>query len=440
MDTPVTGSAWAPLRVRAFRLLWLTQLGSMIGSWMQNVGAQWLLVSAPGAETLVAMVQATAMLPVLVLALPAGAIADILDRRRLLIGVQVFQVAVGSALVGLTVAGVLTPALLLTATFLLGCGTTVMIPGYQALVQDLVPREQLRTVAGLNGIAMNLARSIGPPIAGLLIAHADVAVVFALNAVSYVGLGVVLLGMRSPADRPNRLPERFSGALMAGARYVRHAPTVRRIVLRCLLFVAPGAALWALLPLVASKLLGLDASGYGLLLGALGLGAIAGAALLPSIGKWLSPNRQLLVSGIAFGAAAATCALVRDVAVVAAVLVPAGLAWLTVLATLNGILQTFLPVWVRARIVDLPDGLRGRAGRRVGALGNHRTAVGDRSRLADRRRAPGRGCTVRAGAPAARHGGAQPRSGRVLASAAPGVRSGTGARPGAGDPHLHHQT
>ena len=331
MDTPVTGSAWAPLRVRAFRLLWLTQLGSMIGSWMQNVGAQWLLVSAPGAETLVAMVQATAMLPVLVLALPAGAIADILDRRRLLIGVQVFQVAMGSALVGLTVAGLLTPALLLTATFLLGCGTTVMIPGYQALVQDLVPREQLRTVAGLNGIAMNLARSIGPPIAGLLIAHADVAVVFALNAVSYVGLGVVLLGMRSPADRPNRLPERFSGALMAGARYVRHAPTVRRIVLRCLLFVAPGAALWALLPLVASKLLGLDASGYGLLLGALGLGAIAGAALLPSIGKWLSPNRQLLVSGIAFGAAAATCALVRDVAVVAAVLVPAGLAWLTVL-------------------------------------------------------------------------------------------------------------
>jgi MFS family permease len=349
MDMPVSASAWAPLRVRAFRLLWLTQLGSMIGSWMQNVGAQWLLVGVPGAETLVALVQATAMLPVLVLALPAGAIADIVDRRVLLIGVQVFQVAVGSALVGLTVAGLLTPAVLLTATFLLGCGTTVMIPGYQALVQDIVPREQLRTVAGLNGIAMNLARSVGPPVAGLLIAHAGVAVVFALNAASYIGLGVVLVSMRSAADPPNRLPERFSGALRAGARYVRHAPLVRRIILRCLLFVAPGAALWALLPLVASKLLGLDASGYGLLLGALGLGAIAGAALLPSIGKKLSPNRQLLGSGIVFGAAAATCVLVRDVAVVAAVLVPAGLAWLTVLATLNGVLQTFLPAWVRAR-------------------------------------------------------------------------------------------
>ncbi|HXV94802.1 MAG TPA: MFS transporter, partial [Pseudonocardia sp.] len=229
-------SAWAPLRVRAFRLLWFTQLGSMIGTWMQTVGAQWLLVDEPGAATLVAMVQAAAMLPVLILALPAGALADIVDRRRLLVGVQVFQVAVGAALVGLTLAGLLSPPVLLTITFLLGCGLTLTIPGYQALVQELVPRDQLRSVAGLNGVAMNLARAVGPPVAGVLVAQAGVAVVFALNALTYAALGLVLRSLRRAPSPPNRLPERFGGALRAGARYVRHAPTVRRIVLRCLLF------------------------------------------------------------------------------------------------------------------------------------------------------------------------------------------------------------
>jgi MFS family permease len=345
----VAGSAWASLRVRAFRLLWLTQLGTMIGTWMHNVGAQWLLIDAPGAETLVALVQAAAMLPVLVLALPAGALADILDRRRMLIGVQVFQVIVGAALLALTLTGRLGPAVLLTSTFLLGCGITVTIPGYQAMVQDLVPRSELRSVAGLNGVAINLARAIGPPVAGVLIASAGVATVFALNLVSYVCLTAVLLRLRTVPARPARLPERFGGALRAGARYVRHSPPVRRIILRCLLFVVPGAALWALLPLVASRLLGLDASGYGLLLAALGAGAIAGAGVLPRLGNVLPPDRLVVVGGLVFAAATAVSVLVRNLAVVVAVLVPAGFAWLAVLATLNGTLQAFLPAWVRAR-------------------------------------------------------------------------------------------
>jgi len=349
VSTEVAESAWAPLRVRAFRVLWFTQLGTMVGTWMQNVAAQWLLVDKPGAATLVALVQAAAMVPVLVLAMPAGALADIVDRRRMLIAVQAFQVTVGAVLVGLALAGRLSPRTLLTTTFLLGCGITVTMPGYQALVQDLVPRHLLRSVAGLNGVAINLARAVGPPVAGLLVAQSGVATVFALNTLSYAALGAVLLGLRRPPEAPNRLPERFAGALRAGARYVRHAPTVRRIVLRCLLFVVPGAALWALLPLVASRLLHLDASGYGLLLAALGVGAIGGAAVLPRIGARFTPNRLVLLAGIVFAGAALVSALVRNVVVVVVVLVPAGLAWLTVLATLNGMLQTFLPVWVRAR-------------------------------------------------------------------------------------------
>src|SRR3954451_1692851 len=141
-------SAWAPLRIKAFRALWLAQVGSMIGTWMQTVGAQWLLVEEPGADTLVAMVQVAAMLPMLVLALPSGALADILDRRRMLIGVQLFQACVAVALAALTVAGRMAPALLLTFTFLLGCGVALSLPAYQSLIQDLVPRAQIRSAAG----------------------------------------------------------------------------------------------------------------------------------------------------------------------------------------------------------------------------------------------------------------------------------------------------
>src|SRR6476661_6490684 len=233
-------SAWAPLRVRAFRALWTAQLFSMIGTWMQTVGAQWLLVDEPNAATLVGLVQAAAMLPTLVLALPSGALADIVDRRRLLVAVQVFQVVVGVGLTVLTATGLLTPALLLTATFLLGVGTTLTIPAYQVLVQELVGREQMRSASALNGVATNLARAIGPAIAGLLVAQIGVTAVFVLNALSYLALGVVLLMLRPVIAVENLLPERFMSALVAGTRYVRHSRAVRRLLLRTLLFVVPG--------------------------------------------------------------------------------------------------------------------------------------------------------------------------------------------------------
>jgi MFS family permease len=342
-------SAWAPLRVRAFRALWIAQLFSMIGTWMQTVGAQWLLVDEPDAATLVGLVQTAAMLPTLVLALPAGALADILDRRRLLVAVQLFQVVVGAGLTLLAVTGRLPPVLLLTATLLLGVGTTLTIPGYQALVQELVGRDQARSASALNGVAMNLARAVGPAVAGVLIGQIGVAAVFGLNALTYAALAAVLVRLRLPAAQEQLLPERFGGALLAGARYVRHSPAVRRLLLRTLLFVVPGAALWALLPLVASRLLGLDAVGYGVLLGALGIGAVAGAAVLPRVVARLSPTRLVLVAGLVFGVATVVCAVAPNPVVAVVALVPAGTAWLSMLATMNGNLQVFLPGWVRAR-------------------------------------------------------------------------------------------
>jgi MFS family permease len=343
-------STWAPLRIAAFRSLWLAQVGSLIGTWMQTVGAQWLLVEEPGAEALVAMVQVATMLPALVLALPAGALADILDRRRMLIGTQLFLACVAAGLTGLTLAGRASPALLLTFTFLIGSGIALTLPAYQAFIQEIVPPAQVRSAAALGGVAVNGARAIGPAIAGLLIAQVGAGAVFALNAASYVVLVLVLLGMRRPKSvAAEAAPERLLGAIRAGQRYVRHSLVVRRMLLRVALFVLPGAALWALLPLVASRLLGTGSTGYGVLLAALGAGAVLGADLLPRLGARLPPNRLLLVSGAAFTASLLACVLVGNLVVLALLLVPAGIAWLWVLMTMTGALQVFLPAWVRAR-------------------------------------------------------------------------------------------
>ncbi|SCF31628.1 MFS transporter [Micromonospora mirobrigensis] len=342
-------SAWAPLRIAAFRSLWIAVLASNIGTWMQTVGAQWLLVDQPNAPTLVSLVQTASMLPVLLLALPAGALADTFDRRRLLIGVQLFLATVGVLLTVLTAAGRMPPALLLTLTFALGVGQALTLPAWQAVIPELVPRAQLVHASALGSISVNLARSVGPAVAGVLVAQAGVAVVFAVNAVSFVVFSIALLRWRPDRPDDDAMPERFTAALRAGGRYVRHSPVVRRILLRAALFVVPGSALWALLPLVANRRLGLGSGGYGLLLAALGVGAVAGALVLPRIRRALSGSQLLLLAGLVYAAVLLVLALVPAPALVIAALVPAGLAWMTVMSSINAAMQLFLPGWVRAR-------------------------------------------------------------------------------------------
>ncbi|WP_199512047.1 MFS transporter [Nucisporomicrobium flavum] len=347
--TTAPQSTWAPLRIGVFRVLWLAVLGSQLGTWMQTVGAQWLLVDEPNAGTLVSLVQTAGTLPVLLLALPGGVLADSLDRRRLLIWVQLFQVGVGVALTALTLAGVMTPPLLLTLTFALGCGMALTNPAYQAVIPELVPRSQIPEAAALGSIGMNLARSVGPALAGLLVAHVGVAAVFGINAVSFLVFAVALfLWHRRPPEDAG-LPEPFVAALRAGGRYVRHSPVMRRLLLRVSVFIVPAVALWALLPLVASRRLGMGAGGYGLLLGALGVGAVLGALVLPRIRSALSANGMLAAAGLTYAVVLAILALVRVPAVAVVVLVPAGAAWMAVLSSLNAEVQLFLPRWVRAR-------------------------------------------------------------------------------------------
>lgn len=325
-------SSWAPLRGRTFRVLWSAQLGSNVGTWMQTVGAQWMLVQQPNAPTLTAAVQAASLLPVLFLSLPAGVLADVLDRRALLMTLSGVMAALCAALAALTAAGLTTPAVLIALTFLIGCGQALMSPGWQAIQPELVPREQIPAAAALGSLNVNVARAIGPAVAGLLVAATGPDVVFALNAVSFLGVLAALLGWhRARHGAGDR--ERMRPALASGTRYVRNAPGVRRVLLRSGLFVVPASALWGLLPVVAERRLGLGSGGYGLLLGALGAGAIVGAVTIGRVRERLGRNVLLAVSTVAFAAGTLAAAVLRQPVPVAVVLVVAGVGWLYALST-----------------------------------------------------------------------------------------------------------
>ena len=345
----ISSETWAPLRNGVFRAIYLAVLVSNIGLWMQTVGAQWLVVDQPNAEVLVALVQAMVTLPVLLFAVVGGALADIFDRRRLLIFVQVALVIVGALLTALTWANQMPPALLLAFTFFLGAGPAFTTPAYQALIPELVPREQLPSASALGSISINLGRAVGPAIAGVLIAKVGVAAVFALNTLTLLFYAIVVAFWREPKSRPSDFPEQFLSAMRAGAQYVRFAPVVRRILFRSALFLVPASMLWALLPLVANQQLGLGATGYGLLLGSLGVGAVLGAFLLPVFRSGLDNNGLLVLASIVYAVALIVIVFVPNTIVVLVVLLPAGVAWVIVLSSVNAALQLFLPSWVRGR-------------------------------------------------------------------------------------------
>ncbi|MFH8519520.1 MFS transporter [Streptomyces gelaticus] len=347
-DRPRPNSAWAPFAARVFRALWIAQLVSNIGSWMQTVGAQWLLVGQDAA--LVTLVQTASSLPVVLLALPSGVLADRYDRRKVLLAAQFAMLAISTVLTVLAFADELTPGLLLGLTFLLGCGTALMGPAWQAIQPELVERSQLGQAAALGAVNMNLARALGPAVGGAVVAAAGAGWVFAFNAASYLGIAAVLTLWKRPLTQaPAAEGEKLLTAMHAGRRYVWYAPGVRRVLLRTVLFIPGGAALWSLLPLVASRSLGLGSGGYGLLLGAVGVGAVGGAFVLPAVRRVLGVNGTLAAGSLVFAGVLAVLATARIPWLAVVVLLPAGLAWIGVLSTLNVALQARLPGWVRAR-------------------------------------------------------------------------------------------
>ncbi len=309
-------STWAPLRSPVYRALWIAQLVSNLGTWMQTVGAQWMLVGDPRAAVLVPLVQTATTLPVMLLALPSGVLADLVDRRRLLIATQGAMAAGVGLLATLTGVGLTTPAVLLTVVVRHRLRAGAHRAGLAGDPARSRSAEQIPAAAALGSMSMNGARAIGPAIAGVLVSLSGPTLVFALNAVSFVGIVFVLVWWRRPAVEADYPPERALAALSAGGRFIRSSPIVRRILLRAALFIAPASALWGLLPVIAANQLGLSSSGYGLLLGALGVGAVLGAFLLSRLRARFGQNALLTAGAAGFAVATVVLALVHDFAVV----------------------------------------------------------------------------------------------------------------------------
>lgn len=341
-------NSFSSLRVPAFRALWLAGIVSNIGAWMQTVGAQWLLVEEHSSSATVALVQTASALPVLVLALPAGVLGEFVDKRRLLMVVQTGQLVAVVCLTILTVLGPISPPLLLGFTLLLGVGSALQLPAYQAIVPEIVPAEDIPGAASLSSVGINIARVVGPAVGGILIASVGVAAVFLVNAATFAVFLITLVCWRTYRPGPRR-PEPFIDATVAGVRYVRHSPVIRSIYVRLALFLIPAAGLWALLPVIASERLQLPSAGYGALLAALGAGSVFGAFLLPSIRRRLGAGRTIMASVAVYGLSSAAVALTDEFVAAVLLLIPAGFAWLGVIATINAQVQSFLPPWVRTR-------------------------------------------------------------------------------------------
>ena len=346
---PVVQSAWSPLKNGLFRGLWIATIVSNVGTWMQDVGAGWLMTSLSSSPSLVALVEAADSLPVMLLALPAGAIADIVDRRRLLIATQVYLMVIAAALGILTWLNVMTPWMLLGFTFALGVGTAMVMPAWAAIVPELVPPEDLPSAVALNSIAINVSRTIGPAIAGVLVAAVGAWLVFILNALSYIGILAVLVRWRRERRKSSLPAERFVSAIRVGLRFVTHTRALQIVLIRGSAFFVFASATWSLFPLIVRRELGMGPEIYGLLLTCIGIGAVGGALLLPRARARFS--RDALVAGASalYAVAALMLGHVQNLPLLAVAMLATGVAWISILSALQVAAQLTLPAWVRAR-------------------------------------------------------------------------------------------
>jgi len=349
MSEPAPPSAFEPFRHRAFAVLWTATLVSNTGTWLRDVANGWSMTEMSPSPTLVALVQTATTLPIFLFSLPAGALADLVDRRRMLIAIQLLLALVAGALATAAMQGFTTPGLLLALTFTAGVGSALMGPPWQSIVPELVPRPILRQAVALNALGINVARALGPAVGGAIVASAGVVPAYGLDALSYLAIIGALVWWRRVEPKAALSPERFAPAMRTGLRFAAASSDLRRVLVRAVAFFLFGSAYWALLPLYVRQVIGGDAAQYGALLTAVGAGAIAGALLLPRLAGGVESGR--LVAGGTFLTAAAMAGLAMGRGPWAAgfSLFAAGAAWITVLTTLNVSAQTVLPNWVRAR-------------------------------------------------------------------------------------------
>jgi len=348
-------TGFEPLESPLFRKLWIASTVSNLGGWMQDTAGTWLMTVLTTSPLLIALMQTAASLPVVMLGLLAGATADIFDRRRLLLFWQAWMLSAVALLSVLTFFNIISPWVLLTLTFLLNIGTAMNSPAWQAIMPELVPREQLPDAVSLNSAGFNLARAAGPALGGIAVAaftHADTgaAWTFFLNALSFVGVILVLYQWRRKPAFKSALPaERIRGSMRAGIRYIQYSPPLKAALARALIFTSFVSAVWALLAVVAARDLHQGALGYGILNGSMGLGAVVGATSLPRVRRKLSADSIIGISTGVFIGTLLILAFVRYPLVIIPVLLVAGFAWTSTMSTLNLAIQISAPHWVQAR-------------------------------------------------------------------------------------------
>jgi predicted MFS family arabinose efflux permease len=351
---PAVTSAWAPLRHPEFRVVWLAFFGVQLINWSETVGAVAVISEQSESAVLLALVQTAATLPAVLLALPAGAAADLLDRRLLIIALTLSMAGSMVVLAALVAVGAATPAVVLALTLALGCAVAAAIPAFASMVPDLVPASDLPGAVTLNGISINLARATGPAVAGLVLAVAGASVLFVVLAVVLAVIAGLLFARPRPASHaPPAQGEGLLTAMRAGASFARRSRALRVVLARGGLFVIAASALWALMPVVAVHRLGLAPAAFGGILAAVGTGAVAGAQLLPRLRARLGLD-ALLAGGTAVSAVNLLLLGVLDSVVLVAVsLVVAGAAWIAVLSSLQTAAQLAAPTWVRGRALSV---------------------------------------------------------------------------------------
>ena len=342
-------STWAPLRIRVFRTLWLASLASNIGSWMHLVAASWTMTSLTTSAVMVGLLQTANSAPNCLLALPAGALADVLDRRRLVLLSQLWQLLIAATLGFLTLAHITNPPVLLVMTFAMATGSALGVPAFSALTPELVPRAQLPAAISLNSVILTGSQAIGPAIGGVLIASTGAGTVFIVNAVSFTAVVAAVASWRRPKQATGLPAEHVASAIRTGLRYVGNAPAFRIVLIRAGAYVLSFSALPALLAVFTRKGLHGTAAGYGLLLGALGIGGIGGALILPRVRQKWSADRIVVVATLVYAVALAAITTVHNVITVAVILVVAGVAGMANMSTFNIAGQSVLPDWVRGR-------------------------------------------------------------------------------------------
>jgi MFS family permease len=341
--------ALVPLRNATFRHLWLASVVAWLGTWLQNTGAGWLMTTLAPRPLIVAMVQAATIMPVFLLALPGGALADIVDRRVFLIGTQIWTIAAATMLAGLTLAHAMTAPLLLGLTFAIGIGSALTAPAWSAIVPELVPREDLVQAIALNGIGYNLTRAVGPALAGFLILVGGTSLAFSLYAVSILAVIAALISWKRSRRFTGMPREHLVSAMRAGVRFVRNTPAIRCAMMRTLAYSLPASAPWALLPLYVREHLGLGAGMYGLILGMMGIGGVTSGMLLPTFRSRLSRGNIVIFCSLCSCAGIAVLALAHHWLQAAAGMLLFGVGWTSAYATIQAAAQLACPPWVRAR-------------------------------------------------------------------------------------------